>query len=37
MLRFYDADKGSVRLGGVDPRKMDPEDLHGRIGVLFQD
>jgi ATP-binding cassette subfamily B protein len=37
LLRFYDADRGSVRVGGVDLRDMDPEALRSRIGVLFQD
>jgi ATP-binding cassette subfamily B protein len=37
LLRFYDADRGAVRVGGVDVREMDPEALRGRIGVLFQD
>jgi ATP-binding cassette subfamily B protein len=37
LLRFYDADKGSVRIGGVDLKEVDPEDLRHRIGILFQD
>ena len=37
LLRFYDADRGSVRVGGVDLKAMDPAVLRGRIGVLFQD
>jgi ATP-binding cassette subfamily B protein len=37
LLRFYDVDQGSVRVGGVDLRKVDPEALRNRIGVLFQD
>ena len=37
LLRFYDADSGSVRVGGVDLKEMDPEALRNRIGVLFQD
>ena len=37
LLRFYDADQGSVRVGGVDVRDLDPETLRSRIGVLFQD
>ena len=37
LLRFYDPDRGSVRVGGVDLRKVDPETLRSRIGVLFQD
>jgi ATP-binding cassette subfamily B protein len=37
LLRFYDADSGSVRVGGVDVRDLDPAMLRSRIGVLFQD
>ena len=37
LLRFYDADRGSVRVGGVDLKELDPEELRSRIGVLFQD
>jgi ATP-binding cassette subfamily B protein len=37
LLRFYDADEGTVRVGGIDLRDLEPEELRGRIGVLFQD
>jgi ATP-binding cassette, subfamily B, bacterial len=37
LLRFYDAESGAVRVGGVDVRNLDPEALRRRIGVLFQD
>ena len=37
LLRFYDPDQGSVRVGGVDLRDLDPTVLRSRIGVLFQD
>jgi ATP-binding cassette subfamily B protein len=37
LLRFYDPDRGSVRVSGVDLRSVDPESLRSRIGVLFQD
>jgi len=37
LLRFYDPDRGAVRVGGVDLRNVHPEVLRGRIGVLFQD
>ncbi len=37
LLRFYDADRGTVRIGGLDVRELDPEALRRRIGVLFQD
>ena len=37
LLRFYDVERGAVRVGGVDVRDLDPETLRNRIGVLFQD
>jgi ATP-binding cassette, subfamily B, bacterial len=37
LLRFYDPDGGSVRIGGVDLRDADPNAIRTRIGVLFQD
>jgi ATP-binding cassette subfamily B protein len=37
LLRFYDPDHGAVRVGGVDLKRVDPEALRSRIGVLFQD
>ena len=37
LLRFYDAEGGAVRVGGVNLKDMDPEALRDRIGVLFQD
>jgi ATP-binding cassette, subfamily B, bacterial len=37
LLRFYDADEGTVRVGAVDVKDLDPEVLRNRIGVLFQD
>jgi len=37
LLRFYDPDQGSVRVGGVDLKDLDPVVLRSRIGVLFQD
>jgi ATP-binding cassette subfamily B protein len=37
LLRFYDVDKGAIRIGGVDVKDMDPEALRSRIGILFQD
>ena len=37
LLRFYDVDRGSVRVGGVDVREIIPDLLRDRIGVLFQD
>jgi ATP-binding cassette subfamily B protein/ATP-binding cassette subfamily C protein len=37
LLRLYDPDEGEIRLGGVDLRDMDPAELRGRIGAVFQD
>jgi ATP-binding cassette subfamily B protein len=37
LLRFYDPQEGSVRIGGVDLREAVPQELRRRIGVLFQD
>jgi ATP-binding cassette subfamily B protein len=37
LLRFYDTQEGSVKIGGIDVRQMDPDTLRSRIGVLFQD
>jgi ATP-binding cassette subfamily B protein len=37
LLRFYDPDAGTARVGGVDLKEVDPETLRSRIGVLFQD
>jgi ATP-binding cassette subfamily B protein len=37
LLRLYDPSEGEIRLGGVDLRDMDPAELRGRIGAVFQD
>lgn len=37
LLRFYDPEQGSVHVGGVDLKAVDPEALRDRVGVLFQD
>jgi ATP-binding cassette, subfamily B, bacterial len=37
LLRFYDVDRGAVRVGGVNLKDLRPEALRSRIGVLFQD
>lgn len=37
LLRFYDPQQGSIKVGGVDLIDLDPVDLRERIGVLFQD
>jgi ATP-binding cassette subfamily B protein len=37
LLRFYDVQKGSIRLGGIDLREFDPLDLRRHFGVVLQD
>ncbi|HEY6767644.1 MAG TPA: ABC transporter ATP-binding protein [Candidatus Sulfotelmatobacter sp.] len=37
LLRFYDVQKGAVRIDGVDVREMDLNDLRSRFGVVLQD
>jgi ATP-binding cassette subfamily B protein IrtB len=36
LARFYDVDTGTVRVGGVDVRAIDPEVLMARIAIVFQ-
>jgi ATP-binding cassette subfamily B protein len=35
--RFYDVEAGSVRLGGVDVRDLDPSVLRSAIGLVFEE
>ena len=37
LLRFYDVQKGAVRIDGVDVRDMDLAELRRRFGVVLQD
>lgn len=37
IARFYDPEKGSVRMGGEDIRAMDPEALLSKVSMVFQD
>jgi ATP-binding cassette subfamily B multidrug efflux pump len=37
LLRFYDVQKGSIRLDGIDVREFDPLDLRRHFGVVLQD
>ena len=37
LLRFYDVQKGSIRLGGVDIRMLDLAALRRQFGVVLQD
>jgi len=34
--RFWDVGEGSVQVGGVDVREMDPQELMGRVSFVFQ-
>lgn len=37
LLRFYDVQKGAIRIDGVDVKEMDLADLRTRFGVVLQD
>src|SRR6202167_1383735 len=37
LLRFYDVQKGAVRIDGVDVKDMDLAELRSRFGVVLQD
>ncbi len=37
LLRFYDVQRGSIRIGGVDIRSFDLVDLRRHFGVVLQD
>jgi ATP-binding cassette subfamily B protein len=37
LLRFYDIQRGSIRIGGVDVRDLDPLELRRNFGVVLQD
>jgi ATP-binding cassette subfamily B protein len=37
LLRFYDVQKGAIRVGGTDVREFDPRDLRRQFGVVLQD
>ena len=37
LLRFYDVQKGAIRIDGVDIKDMDLNDLRRRFGVVLQD
>lgn len=37
LLRFYDVQKGAIRIGGVDLRELDPRELRRNFGFVFQD
>ncbi len=37
LLRFYDLQRGAIRIDGVDIKRMDLTDLRRRFGVVLQD
>src|SRR5689334_2039310 len=37
LMRFYDIQKGAIRIDGVDIRNMELNDLRRRFGVVLQD
>ncbi len=37
LMRFYDIQKGAIRIDGVDIREMDLKELRRRYGVVLQD
>src|SRR5579872_2566850 len=37
LMRFYDVQKGAIRIDGVDIKDMDVADLRRRFGVVLQD
>ena len=37
LLRFYDVQRGSIRIDGVDIREMDLNELRRRFGMVLQD
>jgi len=36
LMRQYDADRGKIRIGGRPIASLTPEELHSRLGVVFQ-
>ncbi len=37
LLRFYDVQKGAIRIQGIDVREFDLQDLRSHFGVVLQD
>jgi len=37
LLRFYEIQRGSIRIGGIDIRNFDLEQLRSQFGVVLQD
>ena len=36
LMRQYDADEGEIRIGGKPIKSLSPNELHSRLGVVFQ-
>ena len=36
LLRIYDFESGSIRVNGVDIRRLDPCDFHTHVSAVFQ-
>jgi ATP-binding cassette subfamily B protein len=37
LMRFYDVQRGTIRIDGVDIREMNLDELRGRFGIVLQD
>ncbi len=37
LLRFYDVQRGAIRIGGIDVRQFNLQDLRSHFGVVLQD
>jgi ATP-binding cassette, subfamily B, multidrug efflux pump len=37
ILRFYDIQRGAIRIGGIDVKDMDPLEVRRQFGVVLQD
>ncbi len=37
LLRFYDIQKGAIRVGGIDIREFNPHDLRRHFAIVLQD
>ncbi|MBK5290323.1 MAG: ABC transporter ATP-binding protein [Acidobacteriia bacterium] len=37
LLRFYDIQRGAIRIGGIDIREFSPRELRSHFGVVLQD
>ena len=37
LLRFYDVQRGAIKVGGIDIREFDPRELRRHFGIVLQD